>query len=114
MSSLASFKRGIGTGMTIECVEILERLYNNEKFDHDGEWVVMPIAEKMKGPRYVSYVDTTGFYLKRSDDMPGRGSHCAYPKASQLEYDGDTFTITEKTARGTEWQKRTYKIIRFN
>jgi len=113
MKTLADFKRDIGTGMTIECIEIRERWYDSETNDHAGEWHDRAIAEKMQGPRYVSHVDTTGFYLKQKD-TPGRGSHCAYPKASQLSYDGDRFTITETTHKGTEWQKRTYQIIRFN
>lgn len=110
--TLADFKRDIDTGMHIEYVKLEERLYSNVTMDYEGEFIERPIPEKMQGVRYVSYKDTTGFYLKRPDDKSAKGSFCGYPKASELEYDGDTFTITE-VGRTKAWQRRHYKIISY-
>lgn len=112
--TLADFKRDIGTGMTIECVQIQEVPWNSATGRHDGEPVMRGVGERMQGPRYVSYVDTTGFYLKRPNDVGARGSFCGYPKASELSYYGDEFTITERDQHGDVWQVRTYRINRFN
>lgn len=112
--TLADLKRDIGTGLHIEYIRNRERRYNNDEQTHSGEWYETEIPERIQGVRYVSHKDTTGFYLKRSDDKSARGSFCPWPKASELEYIGDTFTITDVAHDGAEYQKRTYKIIRFN
>lgn len=111
MKTLTDLKRAVQVSACIECIKIEEKMWNDNVQDHTGEWITMPIHEKMQGKRYVSYKDTTGFYLKRADDKSARGSHCSWPKASELSYDGDVFTITGKTSKGSEWQRRTYKII---
>lgn len=111
MKTLSDLKRDIQVSAYIECIKIEERFFDHTINDHAGEWMDIPIHERMQGKRYVSYKDTTGFYLKREDDKSARGSHCSWPKASELSYDGEVFTITEKTSKGSEWQRRTYKII---
>lgn len=111
MRTLAEFKRAIHTGMEIELVRMEERPYSDELRAHAGDYRDVVIAEKLRGPRYVSYVDTTGFYLKRSDDKSIKGSFCGFPKAAQLAYSGPAFIITEVDSRGDEFQKRHYKIV---
>lgn len=112
MKTLADFKRTITVSTYVEYVKCEERTYNSETGRYDGEFYTLPVPEKVAGRRYVSYVDTTGFYLKRSDDKSAKGSFCGWPKASQLEFDGESFTITETTNKGDAYQKRTYKIIK--
>lgn len=103
--TLADFKREINTGDKLQIIEILE--------DHlENGLVSIEIPEKLKPVRTVSYKDTTGFYLKVDPQPTGKGSFCNYPKASDLTYTGDTFTIAEKDSRGNIWQERTYKIIK--
>lgn len=111
MKTLAEFKRAIHTGMEIECTEIEERRFDQKIQGAAGEYFPIAINEKMKGPRYVSHVNTTGFYLKRADDKSAHGSFCNWPKASDLEYNGNKFTVTERDSHGGEWQKRHYKIV---
>lgn len=113
MKTLSEFKRDIDTGMHIEYVQCMERVYDSIKQTHTGEWIERPIPEKISGVRYVSYKDTTGFYLKRADDKSQRGSFCGWPKASDLAYTGDTFTIVEKAKDGEPYQMRSYNIIKF-
>lgn len=56
--------------------------------------------------RTVSYVDTTGFYLKDlRDETNKKGSFCGFPKAKHLKYTNDTFKIDD--GHGV----RTYQII---
>jgi hypothetical protein len=74
----------------------------------------MPIPNNREGIRYVSHKDTTGFYLKRPEDYTIKGSFCPWPKASALEYTGDTFTITDIAKNGEPYQMRTYKIVKYN
>lgn len=112
--SLAQFKRDIATGMSIEYVTCRNREYDSIKKTYVGEWFTLPVPEKMQGIRYVSYKDTTGFYLKREDDKSAKGSFCGWPKANELEYTGDTFTIVDITHEGEPYQMRHYKIIKFN
>lgn len=111
MSKLADLKRVIHTGLEIHLVRIEERTFNAQKRLHDGEFHDMPIAEKLRGARYVSYVDTTGFYLKQGHDKGTKGSFCAWPKASELEYVGMEFVITEYSKEGEAYQRRHYKIL---
>lgn len=111
MKKLSDLKRDIQVSAYIECIKIEEKMWNNNTQDHAGEWMDIPIHERMQGKRYVSFINTQGFFLKRPDDKSRIGSCCSWPKASELSYDGDVFTITEKTSKGTEWQRRTYKII---
>lgn len=109
--TLADLKRAIHTGMEIEYTKREERAWSNEEHAHAGELYVAPIPDKMKGPRYVSHIDTTGFYLKRSDDKTVRGSFCGWPKARDLAYEGDTFAITDRGSKDEIYQVRTYKIV---
>ena len=109
MKNLAEFKRAVHTGMEIELVRQEERKYSDEERQPAGEYRDVPISAFKTGARYVSHVDTTGFYLKRSDDKSKRGSFCGFPKAADLECAGDTFTITERM-KGVEFQRRHYKI----
>ena len=51
-------------------------------------------GEKQKKMRTVSYKDTTGFYMRELGE-DGRGSFCEWPKASELEVQGDIFKITD-------------------
>lgn len=117
--TLAQLKRDMVKGARVELVAIRERAIIAGEWDNAtgeykrGEWQAQAIGERIKGARVVSYSDTTGFYLKHETDKEkGRGSFCEYPKASELEYQGDTFTITERTQSGEEYQKRTYRITR--
>lgn len=110
MKTLAEFKRAIHTGMEIELMRQEERKYSDELRVPDGEYKDVPVSAFKAGVRYVSHVDTTGFYLKHSDDKSKRGSFCGFPKAADLAYNGDEFTITERM-HGVEFQKRHYKIV---
>lgn len=116
--TLAQLKRDIGTGIVIEHTKREERRNawseREQRQKPAGDWQEMPMPEKMQGRRYVSHVQTNGFYLKREDDKSMRGSFCDYPKADNLQYTGDEFIIIERNQHGEAWQKRYYKIIRFN
>lgn len=94
--TLADFKRDIDTGLHIEYVKNEERAFNYEKHTHEGAFHPTEIPDRMRGIRFVSYVDTTGFYLKKKDDITTRGSFCGFPKATDLQYDGENFTITDR------------------
>ena len=111
--TLAQLKKDIEVSTYIEYIKREERPndYINNEYIPTGEFIQLPIPEKIQGRRYVSYKDTTGFYLKQPTDKSMRGSHCQWPKASQLTYTDDTFIITETTKAGHPYQRRTYKII---
>lgn len=111
MRTLAEFKRAIHTGMEIECVRFETRAWNAETNRHGGEFYDIPLSEKLIGARYVSHVDTTGFYLKQPQDKSKKGSFCGFPKAADLAYNGHEFVITDRTSRGDECSRRHYKIV---
>lgn len=111
--TLAQFKRDITTGTHIEAIKFEERPWSNEARGFVGEFREVPIAEKIAGVRYVSHKDTTGFYMKRPEDKSVKGSFCAWPKAAELEFDGDTFSIVDVERDGTPSMRRTYKIVRY-
>ena len=99
--TIKEFKESIHVGDNIllteytQCSAFGDALVSNE------------IPEKLKGMRFVTYKDTTGFYMKGiKDETNRRGSFCEWPKASELSVEGDTFTIDNV------WLKRTYQ--RFN
>jgi hypothetical protein len=70
----------------------------------------IPIPEKLQGPRIVTKVDTTGFYM--SKNPPKLGSFLGFPKAADLEiHDPHTFTVIDRTKEGKIWLSMTYKII---
>jgi len=92
MKTLSQFKKDIQIGDTIECV------YFNWTGTTNTE-----VPEKMKGIRTVERKNTVGFVLN--------GSHCEWPKASELEYEGNTFTISPKDKDGKVFQVRKYIII---
>ena len=110
--TLAQFKKDMQTGTVIEYVKLEQRIYAGG-VELQKEFTSLPVPEKMQGHRYISHVQSNGFYLKRADDKSIKGSFCDFPKAPQLEYIDDTFTITEVTASGEPWQRRTYKVINF-
>jgi len=92
MKTLKQFKQDIEIGDSIIVINYKDEFTNE-------------IPEKMKKIRFVSYKDTTGFYLKSIDDTTKRGGFCWYPKAKELEYNGNTFTIS------TDYNTVTYQII---
>lgn len=106
MKTLADFKRDIQVGNSILYIERLE----SPRMDLPLEKIEVP--ERLRMMRLVTYKDSTGFYLKdiRTRDK-SKGSFCGYPKAGELEYDGESFTITEKDHNGKIWQVRKYKIF---
>lgn len=112
MKTLADFKRAIQTGTEIEYVKCEERAWSDQQLKHVGELYPVRIADDKRGARYVSHKDTTGFYLKRSDAKAIRGSFCGWPKAAELEYEGDQFIITDVSRDGEVYQRRYYKIIK--
>lgn len=112
--SLSQFKKDIQTGMHIEYIQNMERAFDSVKHTHMGEWYRTELPERIQGVRYVSYKDTTGFYLKKSADTSERGSFCGWPKANELAYFDDTFTIIDYANNGEPYQMRTYKIITIN
>jgi len=108
--TLGEFKRTVHTGMEIEYVRCENRAYDSKEETYTGEFFATEIPEAKRDTRYVSYVDTTGFYLKRPDDKGLRGSFCEWPKAADLEFNGDTFVIIDRSLGNVEFQKRHYKI----
>jgi hypothetical protein len=64
------------------------------------------MTDKMTKMGFITYKDTTGFYIKRLGDTTNRGSFCGWPKASELSLGQNTFTITD------DFGARTYQ--RFN
>lgn len=114
MKTLAQLKRDLHVGMTIQCngieeAQILETWEGGNLSDAPyGELHVVPIPEKMQGERKITKIDTTGFYLSKIEGE--RGSFCAFPKASELFYDGAVFSITCYTSKGYAYQRRHYTI----
>jgi len=92
MKTLKQFKQDIEIGNSIIVIDYKSKTTNE-------------IPEKMKKIRFVSYKDTTGFYLKSIDDTTKRGSYREWPKAKELQYNGNTFTIS------TDYNTVTYQII---
>jgi hypothetical protein len=101
MKTLKQFKQDIEIGDSIIVINYKSKTTNE-------------IPEKMRKIRFVSYKDTTGFYLKSIDDTTTncitknknlRGSYREWPKAKELEYNGNTFTIS------TDYNTVTYQII---
>lgn len=81
MATLKQFKQDIKLGDSIIVIEYKSKTTNE-------------IPDKMKKLRFVSYKDTTGFYLKSIDDArDSKGSFVQYPKAKDLEYKDNIFTI---------------------
>ena len=95
MKTLAQLKRDLNIGDKVEMLEFWEK--------RQGENIKVDIPKKLQGERIVSYKDTTGWYFKKPEQET-RGSYCEYPKASELVYTDDTFSIDDKF--GT----RIYKI----
>lgn len=89
--TLKQFKDSIKIGDAILCTEYRDNF-------------TQEVPEKMKKTRYVSYKDTTGFYMKGLEDR-SRGSFCGWPKASELTINGDYFTIKD------EHLTRTYQRV---
>jgi len=91
MKTLSQFKKDIQVGNKIECI-----YFNWTGTTYTG------VPEKMQGVRTVESKNTVGFVLN--------GSHCDYPKATELEYEGNTFTISPKDQEGKVFQVRKYII----
>lgn len=111
--TLAQLKRDIATGRHIEYIQCKERVFDYQRDTYTGQWHEVPIPEKMQGVRYVSHVDTTGFYLKQPHDKSERGSFCGYPKADDVAYIGESFVIVERAKNGEPYQMRSYRIISY-
>jgi hypothetical protein len=92
MKTLKQFKQDIEIGDSIIVIDYKSKTTNE-------------IPKKMRRLRFVSYKDTTGFYLKSIDDTTKRGSFCKYPKAKELEYNDNIFTISN------DYNTITYQII---
>lgn len=113
MKTLAQLKRDIAPGMTLEIIEIMEAPIvewsnNSREVSHIyGPLEAVEIKEKIAGPRKVTKVDTTGFYLSKDET---RGSFCEWPKAAELEYTDNTFTVSETDQHGKVYQTRNYTI----
>ena len=106
MTTLAQFKKDLRIDDVIETISV-----KNDHINHKGVLIDMPIPEKLQGERKVSYINTTGFYLKPCSDFTDKkGSFCGYPKASNLIYDGDTFIIQDNDD-GRIWGERIYKKL---
>jgi Flp pilus assembly secretin CpaC len=114
--TLADLKRDIVPGTKIAQVERYEarplpgQSGNTSNFEY-GPLVPVAIPEKLQGTRTVTYKDTTGFYMNATPEDGKRGSYLNYPKASELDYTADGFTVTSYTAMGHPWLKMVYKII---
>lgn len=64
------------------------------------------LNDKINKIGFVSYKNTTGFYIKRIDDKSRRGSFCEWPKSRGLEYIDTVFKISD------DFGVRTYQIIK--
>ena len=93
MSTLQEFKQDIELGDSIIVIDYKSKTTNE-------------IPKKMRKIRFVSYKDTTGFYLKSIDDTNKRGSFREWPKAKELEYNDNIFTISN------DYNTITYQIIK--
>lgn len=77
----ADFKRALQTkGVRLETLAIVEGI-------PDGRLRVGMV-------RFVSKADTTGVYLKETEDEQGRGSFLGYDKAADWVFKGDVATNT--------------------
>lgn len=117
MQTLAQLKRDIVPGTKIEQVErcearpLPEQYGNTSNFKY-GPLEAVSIPEKLQGVRTVTYKDTTGFYMNATPEDGKRGSYLEYPKASELEYINDTFSVTAYTATSAPWLRMVYKIVK--
>ena len=110
MKTLAQFKKDIQIGDVIEVIGFTETILK----DTPQEYTNNHIPPKLTGKRKVTYKDTTGFYLKDINiDDNKKGSFCGYPKASNLEYVDNFFTINEIDLDTKQiYQTRIYKITK--
>ena len=111
--TLAQLKRDIQVGKAVLCTGWWEEDFIN--FSQEGPrgpLVQMPVPVKMRPLRVVRSTCTANFTLSSLDDMEDKkpASYCEWPKASDLEYIGDKFTITCRDERGA-WQKRVYQLF---
>ena len=81
MKTLADFKRALQTeGVRVETLAIVQGI---------------PAGRLRVGMvRFVNKYDTTGVYLKESEDEQGRGSFLGYDKAADWVFTQDTATNT--------------------
>lgn len=110
--TIADLKRTIYTGLTIEQIKREERYFSKEQLKYVGEWYEVAVPEQMAGKRYVSHVNTVGFRISKPGAVSS-GLMCDWPKKGGLEFEGDTFTITEFSKKAGPYQRRTYKIIKY-
>ena len=116
MKTLAQLKRDIKPGTKIlhngreEAHPVAEYCGNMSNAPY-GPLQVVPIPEKLQGTRIVTHVDTTGFYMNATPEDGKRGSFLGFPKASELEYNDNTFIVTCHTSAGHVWLRMHYEII---
>ena len=96
MKTLADLKRDIVPGVQIECTDFVWCA-------RDGRPEERGVSPRMAGVRTVEHKNTVGFVVN--------GSHFDWPKADELQYDGDTIVVSPKDQHGEVYQVRTYKII---
>ena len=99
--TLKQFKELIQVGQKITCIG------REETRGESKELNVVPLNEKMAGQRVVTYKDTTGFYMSKDET---RGSFLGWPKASELEVEGNNFNILFTDGSGNVWGKQYYSI----
>ena len=92
--TLAQFKRDIEIGDSMLVIS-----YKNKFTDKRPEKFIVKLG-------FVNYKDTTGFYLKRIDDNRKKGSFLGWPKAKELHYENNIFTIENEII------KITYRILK--
>lgn len=116
MKTLADLKRRIKPGLTLTLIDRKEARLSRHDPDLNKS-VYSPLENKpvppespLFGPRTVTHVDTTGFYMSRTPEDGKRGSFCGFPKATELDIISDnTFTIYAND-RNNPWLALTYKI----
>jgi len=116
--TLSQFKKDVKRGMLIEYKrnvvypQVDNQTGDMSKFMYSTVGYEKNVPERMQGVRYVSHVDTTGFYLKQGYENGDnkRGSFCGYPKASELDYQDNDFVIYDTSEMGQVFQERHYTI----
>lgn len=108
IKTLSQLKKDIQLGTKIQCIGILEADHiandpQDSHFIYSKDLHSKPLNETMQSIRTVTKAQINSFALN--------GSYSNYPKASNLEYIDDTFTITEVDGYSQVVQKRSYKII---
>lgn len=107
--TLSQLKKHLTAGTVVELIKFEEaRLLED---DTRGELEEIQIELIRAGHRFVCKVQTNGVWFQSKEGE--RASWMDFPKAGNVSYIDDTFTITELDTQGRPWQRRTYKIINF-